>query len=278
MRKILYYITPFLAAVVVFAVLVIVINQKTGKGALQVTSKPASDVYLNGNLLGSTPLCKCDQKDMIGIGEYNLRIVPKDKTLPPYEEKIEITNSTLTVVDKTFGLESSGSIITLTPIKDKNDAQLMVISSPDKSDISLDENPQGQTPTLLKNLTESDHEIQIKKEGYLDKLLRVRTTKGFLLKAIVYLAPNPSSSGSSLPNFDPTPTPLPAKTASKVLILDTPTGFLRVRSSSSTSTSEVGRVTPGETYDLLEEDDGWYKIKLENGVEGWITAQYAEKK
>ena len=91
MKKIIYYIVPFVAAVVVFAVIVIFINQKTGEGALQVTSKPPSDVYLNGKMIGTTPVCKCDQKDMIGVGEYRLRLVPKDTSLPPYEEKIEVT-------------------------------------------------------------------------------------------------------------------------------------------------------------------------------------------
>lgn len=279
MKKILYYVFPLVAAIIVFTVLVVFINLKTGKGALQVTSKPQSDVYLNGKLIGTTPVCKCDQKDMIGIGKYSLRLVPKDNNLPPYEEKIDINNSTLTVVDKTFGEESSSSVITLSPIRDKKDAQLMVISSPDNSDISLDDNPAGKTPLLLKNLTESDHEIQISKVGYIEKILRIRTTKGLLLKAIVYLSPNSSSSSSSLPTFELTPTPTftPTTSAAKVLILDTPTGFLRVRSSSSASTSEVGRVTPGETYDVLEEDTGWYKIKLENGIIGWISSQYAQK-
>lgn len=277
MKKIIYYVFPLVAAIIVFAVLVVFINLKTGKGALQVTSKPQSDVYLNGKLIGTTPVCKCDQKDMIGIGKYSLRLVPKDSNLPPYEEKIDINNSTLTVLDKTFGEESSASVITLSPIRDKKDAQLMVISSPDKSDISLDDNPAGKTPLLLKNLTESDHEIQISKVGYIEKILRIRTTRGFLLKAIVYLSPNSSSSSSALPTFELTPTPAPTTSATKVLILDTPTGFLRVRSSSSASTSEVGRVTPGETYDILEEDAGWYKIKLTDGTEGWISSQYAQK-
>ena len=277
MKKLLYYVLPLIAAVVVFVVIVVVINQKTGKGALQITSKPQSDVYLNTKLIGTTPICKCEGKDMIGVGEYSLRLVPKDKNLPPYEEKIQINNSTLTVVDRTFGNESSASIITLSPIRDKNDAQLMIISTPDKSDASLDENPQGKTPLLLKNLTQSDHEIQINKTGYLEKILRIRTTKGFLLKVIVYLSPNPSGSNSALPNFDPTPTVAPTVSVSKVLILNTPTGFLRVRSSSSASTSEVGRVTPGESYDILEEEEGWYKIKLTDGAIGWISSQYAQK-
>ncbi len=59
-------------------------------------------------------------------------------------------------------------------------------------------------------------------------------------------------------------------------ILDTPTGFLRVRSEPSTTASESGRVNPKEKYPLLDEKSGWYKIKLSTG-EGWISGRYAQK-
>lgn len=64
--------------------------------------------------------------------------------------------------------------------------------------------------------------------------------------------------------------------AKKVKIAPTPTGFLNVRSSPSTSSSVVDKVNPGETYDLLEEQSGWYKIKLPSG-QGWVSSQYAKK-
>jgi len=28
---------------------------------------------------------------------------------------------------------------------------------------------------------------------------------------------------------------------------------------------------------VLEEKDGWFKIRLEEGQEGWISSQYAQK-
>ena len=42
---------------------------------------------------------------------------------------------------------------------------------------------------------------------------------------------------------------------------------------------EVGRVSPGERYPLIEEDQrsGWYKIEYKEGVSGWISNQYAKK-
>ncbi len=63
-----------------------------------------------------------------------------------------------------------------------------------------------------------------------------------------------------------------------MIILDTPTGFLRVRENNSVGSAEVARVTPGDSYELLEEQDSWFKIKLDAGSSGWISSQYAEKR
>ena len=68
-----------------------------------------------------------------------------------------------------------------------------------------------------------------------------------------------------------------AKTSIKrVRITTTPTGFLNVRSSPNTGSSVVAKVNPGETYELLEEQPGWYKIKLPSG-QGWVSSEYAKK-
>jgi len=66
------------------------------------------------------------------------------------------------------------------------------------------------------------------------------------------------------------------QTTSQVEILNTPTGTLNVRSSPNTSSSIITKVNPGETYELLEETAGWFKIKIASG-EGWISSQYAKK-
>ncbi|MCL5970430.1 MAG: SH3 domain-containing protein [Patescibacteria group bacterium] len=95
------------------------------------------------------------------------------------------------------------------------------------------------------------------------------------------------------PTQSPTPTPTLANpfltptpkekssptisSSSKVVILDTPNGFLRVRDDASLSGAEIARVTPGETFPLLDESNGWYKIKLKDGTTGWVSSQFAEK-
>lgn len=70
---------------------------------------------------------------------------------------------------------------------------------------------------------------------------------------------------------------LPAQTEPKVKILPTGVGFLRVRSGSGTSYSEIMRVSPGDIYPLLGTQGGWYRILLDDGREGWVSGQYVEE-
>src|SRR3989338_5117420 len=274
MKKMLFYITPFLGIVIIFAGVVLFLNQNSGKGALQVTSTPQSQVYLNGQLIGETPLSKRDPKDGIPIGNYRIRLIPKEGNSKPYDEQITINKSTLTVVDRTFGENSSGSVITLMPLSNKKETELMVISFPDKTNVFLDNNKKGVAPFLLKDVTESDHELKLTKEGYLDRTLRIRTTSGFRLKSIFFLSVNPSIASTS--SQTPLSTPQIPK-VEKVTVLDTPTGFLRVRADSSITSSEIGRVPPGDSIELVGEKEGWFEIKMTDGKTGWISSQYARK-
>ena len=68
-----------------------------------------------------------------------------------------------------------------------------------------------------------------------------------------------------------------APDGAQIQVLDTPTGFLRVRANPSTGASELTQVKPGEKYSLLEEKSGWYKIRVKEGLEGWVSGQYAKK-
>ena len=108
----------------------------------------------------------------------------------------------------------------------------------------------------------------------MDKTLRIRTTSGFALKSIVFLSVNPNVASSS--SQTPLTTPQVPK-VEKVTVLDTPTGFLRVRADSSIASSEIGRVSPGDSLELVGEKEGWFEIKMTNGKTGWISSQYAKK-
>ena len=277
MKKILYVLAPFIIVVLIFSAVIFFLSQNKGKGALQVTSIPVAKVYLNNRLLGQTPLCECDLKDMIAVGDYTIKLVPVQGNLQPFEQSITISPKVLTVVDRTFGPEGlgNGSIISLTPISDKKDAQIATIYFPDTTEVFLENNLERQTPLLLKNITESDHELKLSKEGYKDKIIRIRTILGYKLDSLIFLGIDPSAATASASQISsPSASVLPV---AKVLILQTPTGFLRVRDQASLGGAEIAEVNPGETYQLLDEKTSWYQIKLTSGKTGWISSQYAQK-
>ncbi len=282
MRKAIFILIPSLIlATSIFFLIQVFLIRGNEKGALQVTASPRSKVYLNGKLIGETPLCKCEQDDMLKAGEYTIKLVPASGEFSEFQEKITLTKSVLTVVDRKFGrgATSEGSIITLQPLKESSKRSLLVLSIPDKSEVFLDNTSVGFTPVLVNAITESDHELIIRKSGYAEKKVKIRTPTGFQLLAKVYLGVDEEGIVLS-----PTPSPTPASpsatpnlTPTKVTILQTPVGFLRVRADSTTSSEEIGRVTPGQEFELLDEVTGWYKIKLSDGKEGWISNQYAKK-
>ena len=71
------------------------------------------------------------------------------------------------------------------------------------------------------------------------------------------------------------PTAAKKTSPKKIQILSTPTGTLNVRSGPGQNYPILGKVSPGESYALLGESNGWYKIKA--GVTGWVSGQYAKK-
>ena len=62
-----------------------------------------------------------------------------------------------------------------------------------------------------------------------------------------------------------------------VVIQKTGTGWLRVRKGPGTNYPEIGKVYPGKSYLFLQKSNGWYKIKVKDGEEGWVSAKYSKK-
>ena len=277
MKKFLLFLAPLLIAITIFFGILFFLYRKTGKGALLVTSVPKSRVYLENKLIGTTPFCACDLARMVDVGNYTIKLVPLNGNLRPFEERITINKSTLTAVDKTFADngEGDGNIIELMPLNNKKDVEVLIISLPDKANVFLDSNPVGITPLLLKQVSESDHDLRITRDGYKDKSVRIKTALGFRLSALVLLGVKADLS-SPVASVSATPSPVVAVT--KVLILNTEFGFLRVRESGSINSAEIAQVKPGESYELISEKEGWFKIKLTNDKVGWISSQYAVKK
>ena len=62
-------------------------------------------------------------------------------------------------------------------------------------------------------------------------------------------------------------------TGEKVVINKTPTGWLRVRN--APQGEEVGKVYPGDSFDLIDKSEDWFLIEISADEKGWISSQFA---
>ena len=52
---------------------------------------------------------------------------------------------------------------------------------------------------------------------------------------------------------------------------------LNVRSGPGTDYSKIGTVYKGSSLTVLETNDMWYHVKLNNGLKGWVYSRYVKK-
>jgi hypothetical protein len=270
---------------------------QTGKGALQVSSTPQATVYLDGEQKGVTPYFN----DKIESGEHTVKLVPEAGTenLVTWEGKVNLAPGIVTAINRTLGpteAASSGEILSLEKIANRNTSSLAVISNPDGAMVKVNGNPEGFAPVLKENLTPGSYLVIVSSAGYDEKSINATTVAGYKLTVNAKLAqaiegiaeatssaemeegasPSPSPSPTASPKTSPKPSATPPAKP-YVVIKETPTGWLRVRAEPSTEAEEVARVNPGEMYPYLEEEkNGWYKIEYEEGEEGWISGVYAD--
>lgn len=254
-------------------------------GALQVQANIKSTVYLDDKIIGTTTLCLCDPDKYIPVGEYTIKIVPEDTQFSPFVVKTKVEPNVLTVVERTFlpGSQASAYTLTLEEI-DSKDAQIFVGTLPDSAIITIDSIPRGASPYLLDSISVSEHEIEIEKEGFSKQTIRVNAVEGRKLTVYAYLGTQGEEIASDLEKVSPTPTTTSSSapeqkstSANTITINSTPVGFLRVRSTPSTSGEEVGRVDPGEEYEYSQTQNGWYKITLSDETEGWVSGTYVSE-
>ncbi len=264
----------FSMLLVVFAVtgvILAVFNFVTPKaGGLLVETSPASTVYINGEEVGRTPYSSIRKP-----GEFTLRLIPDTfgEPLPAFEEKINLVSGVETVVRRYFGLnedQTEGEILSFEKLSSDDSVGIMIVTDPDNVKTEINSVSVGTTPYTSGSVSLGENILRLSLNGYKERSIKVDVKKGLKLIAIVKLSKEEAK---------PQVIKEEQKPVEKIVkILSTPTGFLRVRESASSSAKEIGQVKPGEEYSLLEEDkDGdWFKISLKKDVIGWITSQYAK--
>ncbi len=264
-------------------------------GALSISTTSQAAVFIDGIQVGSTTSFFSDK---IEAKEHLIKLVPeeKDKEFVPWEGKVNIFPNVLTVINHAFGpteAESAGEIFWLEKIPAKDKSSLAIVSLPDQAVVKVDGEPKGFTPLLLEDLTPRSYQITVVSSGYEERSISAKTVGGFKLIINVHLAQkaegiqeateaarvilSPTSSPKITPSQNTTPKPTFSLEKPYVVIKETPTGWLRVRTEPSTSATEAAKVRPGETYPYLnEEKNGWYKIEYEEKKEGWVSGVYVE--
>jgi len=251
---------------------------KPKPGGILVDSSPSASVYINGNLVGKTPY-----QGYYQAGQISLKMVPDASSgnLLPYETNITLVPEIQTVVSREFGATedaSSGDVISFEN-EGGSDASLIVISTPENAQVSVDGVPQGFAPYKTSSISPAQHQIAVKAPGYTDRVMTIKTVVGYRLTVFAQLAKGTSS-------VPPSPSPTPGPLQTYVQIENTPTGYLRVRTLPGTGGEEIAQVKPGSSYPYVDEDaaTGWLEIQYEapapglpGGITGWVSGQFAKK-
>lgn len=239
------------------------------KAGISVESNPAAAVYIAGTQVGNTPY-----QGSWNPGDVIVKLVPASP-LTPYETKVSLTAGKKTLVRRDFGNSedlSGGQVISYEKIG-KNETSMSLISTPDYAQVSIDGNIRGFSPMMNYSVSPDTHQVVVTKIGYLDNSFEVNTQKGYKTVAVVKLI----STGEPVATTSASPTPAP--TDVYVQILDTPSGFLRVRAQGSTDSAEIARVKPGDKLLFVSQDAAgdWYQVVYEGDKKGWVSSQFAKK-
>lgn len=242
---------------------------KPKKAGILVETTPTSAVFVNSVQVGKTPY-----SGTFDPGEIDLKLVPEtsDKPLIVFETRLLLSSGIQTVVKREFGETvdlSGGEIISFEKTGESKPA-IAVVTDPDSAQISIDGKAYGFAPYKTSQVMASAHQVAVSLNGYAERTVNVKAISGYKLTLIVKLA----SDLQAIPQ--PTPTP---KVVVMVEILETPSGFLRVREEPNTISKELARVKLSEKFELIEEDTktGWFKIEYVEGKQGWISKDYAKK-
>lgn len=233
---------------------------KPTSGIYVLSTPSEATVYLNNQEVGKTPY----ENKNLPVDIQTIRI---EKDGAWWQGKVTLTAGTVTVVNRDLAPDpasSSGEILNL-----ERGRGLTIISNPAEAEIEIDGTSFGKTPTTV-DINPGEHTILVSRSNYLKRSIRADLPKNFNLAISVDLA---LSEADLTAVINPVITQTP-----EVLVKQTPTGFLRVRDKASLNGKEITQVKPGDTLVLLEEQGSWYRVRLSNGTEGFVSSAYVEKK
>jgi hypothetical protein len=264
-----------------------ILDRQNNYGGLKILSSPSTSIFINNVAVGKTPF-----ESKYKAGEYILKLIPEGMATEAasWTGKIKIYKNALTYVNFDLGssdINTAGEIFSVSKIEKskffEEKGEIYVETEPQGAIVSLDNDEKGVAPLILENVTKGEHEISIFMPNFFRRTQKVNVVPGYRINSFFKLAIDESQK-----MITPTPKQNEASPSSQlekfVVIKETPSGWLRVRTEPSINASESAKIKPGEKYPFIEERDGWYKIRF-NGKkqglvegefdEGWVSSQYA---
>lgn len=300
-RKILYLLALVVLAGLGIVAKVYIFDANDNKvGHLQIHATPDATVFIDSKAIGRTPF-----NQEMKPGQYTVKLIPiaanpeaEKSAGVTWEGKVRVMAYQYTYVRRELRnteVESTGEVLTIqksSNLVEPGTGEVLVETEPDGAIISFDGQDVGVSTYLVKNVPVGVHEISVYMQKFRRRTIQARVVAGgyttvvhFQLgldvdfdKKFAFGQAFEASRSGTLPEVSkapPSPTPTPK--VEKVEINETPTGFLRVREDNNFNSKEISQVKPGEVYSYLEEKDGWIKITLTDGQEGWVKAEYVKK-
>ena len=268
-------------------------DQKNVTGKIRIISSPGAGVFIDNAAVGKTPY-----EATLKPGDHKLKLIPEGESsnTVAWEGNVTVYENALSFVSRELGtseLTSAGEILTITKMDSKPNGdvgEINVETEPTGAIVYLDSDQKGIAPLKLSDVAVRDHEVSVYLPGFFRRSQKIRIEKGHVLHAEFKLALDKSHKTleEELTEKKAEQEQQASAEAKKqedqqqakettLTIKETPTGYLNVRSEPSVNGSIVDKVDPGEKFTYTEEKDGWYKIKLSSGDEGWVSGDYIEK-
>ncbi|PIS15944.1 hypothetical protein COT62_00975 [Candidatus Roizmanbacteria bacterium CG09_land_8_20_14_0_10_41_9] len=254
-------------------------DQRDASGKLRIASSPEAGVFINNVNAGKTPF-----ENKYKPGEYLLKLIPEGTATDTasWNGKVQIYKNTLTYVNRELGssdITSAGEIFTTTKMKEApknaNFGEIYVETDPQGAIISLDNDEKGVAPLILSDVLKGDHELSISMPGFFRRTQKINVDPAYRVNAYFKLAIDQSQKKPEEKKKEATESAKTKKTT--ITIKDNELGFLRVREEPTVTATEAAQVKPGEKFEVLEEENNWYKINYEEGKMGWVSGEYVTK-
>lgn len=293
MKKKLGFLLVLVVLFIIFLVLrEVVFNKEGSTGRIKIVSSPSAGVFIDSAAVGKTPF---EQK--LQEGEYTIKLIPEgiSKETVSWQGKVRVNKESLTYINRELGsseVSSAGEIFTVAKMEKKpksgNYGEVSVETDPAGAIVYLDNDEKGVSPLVMEEVLKGDHEISVFLPGFFRRTHKInvdggyRTNAGFKLavdqtkKDINDLRKEKEAERLKKEAEASKSAEVTESSGTTILIQNTPTGFLRVREEPNTNAAEIARVKPGEKYGMVEETDGWFKIKIDD-KEGWVSSDYAVK-